>query len=81
MTMRYNGQVSYRHFWEKGFTVLAVIGWEMSHCMARIRYASRNFTRRLTLVNHTTGASGVEYELWTENVQLGRYILNVEINH
>ena len=82
MTMQANGQVSYRHFWEQGIYGLSRywLGNESLHGKEQIRL--RNFTRRLTLVNrHLPEHLRVEYELWTENVQLGRYILNLEIHH
>jgi hypothetical protein len=42
----------------------------------------RNFTRNLTLTGKPEPEHlRLEYELWSEKVQLGRYILNLEIHH
>ncbi len=42
----------------------------------------RNFTRRLTLVGRPFPQQlRIEYELWSEKLQLGNYILNLEISH
>lgn len=42
----------------------------------------RNFTRSLTLTGRPLPEHlRVEYELWSAKVQLGHYILNLEIDH
>jgi hypothetical protein len=42
----------------------------------------RNFTRSLTLTGRPLPEHlRVEYELWSAKVQLGHYILNLEIHH
>ena len=82
MTMQANGQVSYRHIWEQGIYSLSRywLGSESLHSKEQMRL--RNFTRSLTLVNRGLPEHlRVEYELWTESIQLGRYILNLEIDH
>lgn len=81
MTMQANGQLSYRHFWEQGIYGLSRywLGGESLYGNEQMRLG--NFTRRLTLVGRQLPQHlRVEYELWSEKVQLGRYILNLEIH-
>lgn len=82
MIVQGNAQVSYRHFWEQGIygPSLYWLQGDLSQGSEQMRL--RNFTRRLTLVGRTLPQYlRVEYELWSEKVQLGRYILNLEIHH
>ena len=79
MTMQANASLNYRHFWEQGVygTSHYWLNNKQPEC-DRIRL--RNFTRRLTLVGRPIPQLlRVEYELWSEKVQLGTYILNLEI--
>ena len=78
MTMQ-EAQFSYRHFWEQG-----VYGpsryWLHSHPQPSDSFCLRNFTRRLTLQGRPLPiALRVEYELWSEKLPLGRYVLNLEM--
>lgn len=82
MTMQANGQVSYRHSWEQGIYGLSRYWLGNEPLPGKEQMRLRNFTRRLTLVSQGLPQHlRVEYELWSENVQLGRYILNLEIDH
>ncbi|MBD2775129.1 hypothetical protein [Iningainema tapete] len=82
MTMQGNAQLSYRHFWERGIYGISRY-WLPTESMppnAPIRL--RNFTRSLILTGHPLPEHlQVEYELWAGKVQLGCYILNLEIKH
>ena len=82
MTMQGNTQVSYRHFWEQGVYGLSRY-WLPHKCLQPNKpIRLRNFTRSLQLSGKTLPENlRVEYELWSEKVQLGRYILNLEIHH
>lgn len=82
MTMQANGQVSYRHFWEQGVYGTSRYCLQRESLQGSHQIRLRNFTRRLTLASCSIPEHlRVEYELWSEKVQLGRYILNLEIHH
>ena len=80
MTMQHNNRLSYRHLWEQGVYGLSrywmredLQGWS-----GQLRL--RNFTRSLELVGHPFPKKlRIEYELWTEKLRMGHYVLNLEI--
>lgn len=81
MTMQGNSQLSFRHFWEQGVYGVSRY-WLPMESSNLEKICLRNYTRSL----HLSGGSlpenlRVEYELWTGNLQLGSYVLNLEINH
>ncbi|MUL36451.1 hypothetical protein [Gloeocapsopsis dulcis] len=82
MTRQAENQVCYRHFWERGVygTSRYWLGngfFQGSENILQLR----NFTRQLTLVSYPLlQRLQVEYELWSQNVQLGRYLLKLEIH-
>jgi hypothetical protein len=82
MTMQGNAQVSYRHFWEKGVYGLSRFWLPHESLEPQQPIRLRNFTKSFTisgypLLEHLR----LEYELWSATLQLGRYILNLEIQH
>ena len=80
MTMQANDQVSYRHYWEEGVYGLSRYWLQGELLQSSEQVRLRNFTRRLTLVSRSLPQHlRVEYELWSEKVQLGHYVLNMEI--
>lgn len=82
MTMQGNGQLSYRHLWERGIYGISRYWLHSETSSAHDQLRLRNFTRSLTLVGHPFPEHlRLEYELWSEKVQLGRYVLNLEIHH
>ncbi|AFZ22465.1 hypothetical protein Cylst_0087 [Cylindrospermum stagnale PCC 7417] len=82
MTMQGNAQVSYRHFWEQGVYGVSRYWLPTESLQSKEPIRLRNFTKSLTLSGHPLPAHlRLEYELWAEKVQLGRYILNLEIQH
>jgi hypothetical protein len=82
MTMQGNGRVSYRHFWERGVYGLSRYWLQSETLKTSGHMRLRNFTRSLKLVGGTLPEHlRLEYELWSEKVQLGCYILNLEIHH
>lgn len=82
MTMQGNGQVSYRHFWEHGVYGVSRYWLPTESLQASDPIRLRNFTKSLTLTGHPLPEHlRVEYELWAQKVQLGCYILNLEIQH
>ncbi|KYC42190.1 hypothetical protein WA1_19590 [Scytonema hofmannii PCC 7110] len=82
MTMQGNNQLSYRHFWEQGVYGITRY-WLPSESMQHNEpIRMRNFTRDLKLDGHPFPKHlRVEYELWTGEVQLGNYILQLDIKH
>jgi hypothetical protein len=80
MTMQGNGKFSYRHFWEQGVYGLSRYWLQEEPRGANEQLRLRNFTRELTVVGDETPVMArVEYELWSGKLQLGRYVLNLEI--
>lgn len=82
MTMQGNGKYSYRHAWERGMYGLSRYWLQGDSLATPEQLRLRNFTRQLTLTGKPEpGHLRLEYELWSEKVQLGQYILNLEIHH
>lgn len=82
MTMQGNGQFSYRHLWERGMYGISRYWLQSDSLGANSQMRLRNFTRNLTLIGKPLPEHvRLEYELWAEKVQLGRYILNLDIHH
>ena len=82
MTLQANGQLNYRHFWEQGVYGISRYWLQGEPLQGNEQMRLRNFTRHLSLVGRSLPQQlRVEYELWSAKVQLGRYILNLEIHH
>jgi len=82
MTMQGSGCFSYRHFWEQGVYGLSRYWLQGETPSGNGQLRLRNFTRSLTLqCNPLPWHLRVEYELWSDKVQLGRYVLNLEMHH
>jgi hypothetical protein len=82
MTMQAIAQLNYRHFWEPGVYGTSRYWLNNQSLPENNQLHLRNFTRRLTLVGRPLPQQlRVEYELWSEKVQMGNYILNLEIQH
>ena len=82
MTMQGNGQVSYRHFWEQGVYGVSRYWLPTESLKPQNPIRLRNFTKNLSLSGHHLPEHlRLEYELWADKVQMGRYILNLEIKH
>lgn len=83
MTMQGNAQLSYRHSWEQnvdGVTYYWLPTELSSQPNKPIRL--RNFTRSLKLNGSPLPEYlQVEYDLWVGELQVGHYILNLEIKH
>ncbi|WNZ24858.1 hypothetical protein HJG54_19730 [Leptolyngbya sp. NK1-12] len=80
MTMQGNGHFSYRHFWEQGVYGLSRYWLQTTDVMENNQIRLRNFTRSLFLKGKKLPSHlRVEYELWSEQVQIGHYVLNLEI--
>ena len=80
MTMQGNGQFSYRHFWEQGIYGISRYWLQSSESSGNQQIRLRNFTRSLTLESGVLPQHlRIEYELWTSQIQVGQYVLNLEI--
>ncbi len=82
MTQQNQTQLNYRHFWERGVYGVSRY-WLNENIDDQIRQRKmqlRNFTRDLSLTGSSMPDSlRIEYELWTNNLNFGHYILHLEI--
>lgn len=82
LTMQENGRLGYRHFWEQGVYGTSRYWMHSYSTGTNGSFRLRNFTRSLSLKGSPLPRSlRLDYELWSENVQLGHYVLHVEIYH
>jgi hypothetical protein len=82
MTMQGNGQLSYRHFWEKGVYGLSRYWLPSESLQGNEHMRLRNFTRSLQLSGSPFPEYlRLEYELWSQKIQLGNYVLSLKIQH
>jgi hypothetical protein len=80
MTMQGNGRFSYRHFWEQGVYGVSRYWLQSDLLSGSGQMRLRNFTRSLKLEGRDLPHRlRIEYELWSEKVQLGAYVLNLDI--
>lgn len=80
MTMQGNGQFSYRHFWEQGVYGLSRYWLQTTDISEKNQLRLRNFTHRLSLKGKPLPSQlRIEYELWANQLQVGHYVMNVEI--
>jgi hypothetical protein len=81
MTMQGNGNFSYRHLWQRGGNGVSRY-WLQNELAFNNQLQLRNYTTSLTvdgspLPRHLR----VEYEMWSAQMKLGLYVMNVELNH
>lgn len=82
MTMQGNGNYSYRHLWEREMYGLSRYWLQSDSFITPGQLRLRNFTRKLILTGRPLPEHlRLEYELWSEKIQLGYYVLNLEIHH
>jgi hypothetical protein len=82
MTMQGDGNFSYRHAWEPGVYGLSRYWLQHSQSANGEQLRLRNFTRSLTLTGKPLPHHlRLEYELWSDTLRLGHYVLNLEIHH
>lgn len=81
MTMQSNGRLSYRHFWEKGIYGVSRYCLNPEPNFPSQSLVLRNFTRSLEVKNDPfPRIVRIEYEIWSAQLNLGTYILHLEIN-
>lgn len=82
MTMQGKEQLAYRHFWEQGVYGISRYWLNSKDMQSGQSFRLRNYTRSLQLEGSPLPTHlRLEYELWSQKVQLGHYILNLEIYH
>jgi hypothetical protein len=82
MTMQGNGRFSYRHYWEQGVYGVSRYWLQAASSVRKDQFQLRNYTRSLALEGQDLPHHlRVEYELWSNKVQVGHYVMNVDIQH
>ena len=82
MTMQGNGTIGYRHLWERGIYGINRYWLQSDSSKGYETLRLRNYTRNLTLKGRPLPQHlRLEYELWSDNLSLGHYILDLEIHH
>lgn len=83
MTQQNKKGVNYRHYWERGIYGKSRywLNENGENNQAKDSIYLRNFTRNLTLRGTSTPESlRIEYELWSNHLNLGHYVLHLEVN-
>jgi len=82
MTMQSNHKLSYRHYWERGIYGVSryCLNTKPDSPSKSLRFS--NFTRYLKVEQDTFPKNvRIEYEMWSQQVQLGSYILHLDIEN
>ena len=80
LTMQSNGRLSYRHFWETGIYGVSryCLNTKPDRPSQSLRF--RNFTRYLKVNGDPFPKKvRIEYEMWSDKVHLGSYILHLDL--
>ena len=81
MTMQGNGKYSYRHVWQTG--VYGICRYWLQDDSLNLHYQLRlrNFTRNLQVLGKPIpDYLRLEYELWSQQLRMGHYVLELEIH-
>jgi hypothetical protein len=82
MTMQGKGRFAYRHFWEQGVFGVSRFWLNAESPDPGYTFRVRNYTRSLKLEgNELPEYLRLEYELWSDKLILGHYILHLEVHH
>lgn len=82
MTVQGNSQLSYRHFWERGVYGTSRYWLNDANLDIHKSFTLRNYTRSLELGKSSLPESlRLDYELWSDRVCLGHYVLHLEIEY
>ena len=82
ITMQGNGKYCYRHVWERG--VYGICRYWLQDDSLNLHYQlrMRNFTRNLVVQGRPIpDYLRLEYELWSQKLRMGHYVLELEIHH
>jgi hypothetical protein len=81
MTMQSDGGLSYRHFWERGIYSMSKYCLNTESNLPSQSLILRNFTRSLIVKSDSCPRLVlIEYEIWSVQLHLGSYILQLEID-
>ena len=81
MTNQGQRKTGYRHFWERGVYGKSRFWLQDSEKNHNYSFELRNYTHNLHLDGYPILRSlRLEYELWSNKIKLGDYILHLEIN-
>lgn len=81
MTKQGGDCLNYRYFWELGVYGVNRYWLNNSSPEDNLSFRLRNFTRNLTVKGKSTPDSlRIEYELWSDKLNLGHYVLHLEMN-
>lgn len=82
LTMQSNNKLSYRHFWETGIYGVSRYCLNNSPGQPGESLRLRNFTRYLKVEQDIYPQSvRIEYEMWSDKLKLGTYILHLDIGN
>lgn len=82
MTMQGHENLSYRHLWERGIYGISRYWLHSTSIKGHESFQLQNYTRILQLDGRPLPQRlELVYELWSKNLQLGHYILTLEIDH
>ncbi len=80
MTLQGKGKFAYRHFWEKGIYGVSRYWLNGNNHQETSSFRLRNYTRNLTLQGLSFPEYlRVDYELWSNHLSMGHYVLHLEI--
>jgi hypothetical protein len=80
MTVQETQKLSYRHFWATGVYGISRYWLHDRPPQHPQEMQLRNYTRSLKLKGHPFPEQlWIDYELWAGQLQLGRYVLNLDI--
>ncbi|MFM6735638.1 MAG: hypothetical protein ACKPJT_08715, partial [Microcystis panniformis] len=81
MTMQGQGKFAYRHFWEQGVFGVSRYWLNAESPQPDYAFRLRNYTRSLQLEgNNFPEYLRLEYELWSDNLILGHYVLHLQVH-
>ena len=81
MTMQGQGRFAYRHFWEQGVFGVSRYWLNAESPQPGYAFRLRNYTRSLKLEgNNFPEYLRLEYELWSDNLILGHYVLHLQVH-
>ncbi|NEQ76271.1 MAG: hypothetical protein F6K23_26455 [Okeania sp. SIO2C9] len=82
MTMQGNGKYCYRHIWERGVYGICRYWLQDESFNLHYQLRMRNFTRNLVVQGRPIpDYLRLEYELWSQQLRMGHYVLELEIHH
>jgi hypothetical protein len=82
MTMQGKGRFAYRHFWEQGVFGVSRFWLNAENPDPGYAFRVRNYTRSLQLEGKELPEYlRLEYELWSDRLILGHYVLHLEVHH